>query len=344
MLILLLWILERVVTVGGFAFDPALHHRHQLKTTAGAPDQTSMGKCPFRRILSSNVFKKKKELPVQQYSPTLGVPPLQYNNEELQRASSSSSSIAKIGLMGSGAVPFPESEGSLTPMEQWCVDKVEQWYSRALSIKCPFFRRRASDLLDAADMLMRFLVVRNESLLGPPPSLRGVERGMERREKTLYLSREELMEAIRKDWRQDTNKGYYCNGRLSTNIYRDDCLFDGPDPDMPVKGLRKYLNAASQLFDQKTSRAELLSLQIENDVIVARWRFNGNLRLPWRPRMPEVVGKTVYHTDPTGLIYKHEESWDMSAYEAFFWTMVPQRFSPAFRAVKRHMHEALLFV
>jgi hypothetical protein len=29
-------------------------------------------------------------------------------------------------------------------------------------------------------------------------------------------------------------KGYYVTGRLSKPIYRDDCLFDGPDPDMCV--------------------------------------------------------------------------------------------------------------
>lgn len=204
-------------------------------------------------------------------------------------------------------------------------------------------------MLDGADMLMRSFVIQNQNteLLGPPPSLRGVES--EHEEKLLHLSKEELMEVIRQDWRQDTGKGYYVTGRLCTQVYRNDCVFDGPDPDMPVKGLRKYLNAASQLFEQRISRAELESLDWRQDdnVLVAKWRFNGRLRLPWKPRMPEVAGTTYYFTDAaTGLIQRHEETWDnMSALRAFFWTMMPERFSPRFGlAVKRHLQEAFLIM
>ena len=100
------------------------------------------------------------------------------------------------------------------------------------------------------------------------------------------------------------------------------------DPDMPVRGLRKFLNAASQLFDQQLSTCELLSLNIQeqghgaddDDVIVARWRMNGVLRLPWKPKMPEVVGTTIYRLDENHLIRLHEETWDISAVEAFFRT------------------------
>ena len=87
------------------------------------------------------------------------------------------------------------------------------------------------------------------------------------------------MDTIRSDWNPEPkrqyiasekynslqpkdHKGYYITGKLNTTIYRDDCWFDGPDPDMPVRGVRKYLNAASQLFDVSASTAELLSLEI----------------------------------------------------------------------------------
>jgi len=331
-----------VVLVRGFAFDLRHHSTRStgvrvLALNAVAPHE-SLRPCPMR-ILTDTLFHRgaTKVAIVDTIADT---PETWQQPQSFEEHHPRAASVAKIGLVGSLPVP-----AALSPMERWCVDNIEGWYEQALAWKCPFLRRRASDLLDAADMLMRFLVIRNTNLLGPPPSLRGVQGAMQR-EKTKYLTREELLETIRSDWRSDNNKGYYITGRLSTNIYRDDCVFDGPDPDMPVKGLRKYLNAASQLFDQRTSRAELLGLQIDGDVIRAKWRFNGSLRLPWKPIMPEVTGTTIYHMDEDGLIYSHEETWDMSAYQAFFWTMMPQRFaSPnARKAVKKHLQEALLFV
>lgn len=35
-----------------------------------------------------------------------------------------------------------------------------------------------------------------------------------------------------------------------------------PDPDMPVRGLEKYISAISNLFDVRASSVELLDLQV----------------------------------------------------------------------------------
>lgn len=222
------------------------------------------------------------------------------------------------------ASPSAASVNALNEVETWFVEHIEQWYRSALNIKCPFMRRRASDVLDAADMCMRFLIIRHKSLdiVGPPPGWRCQGQTCLKHKR---LPVEQVAETIQRDWLVDTDKGYYITGKLNTTIYRDDCLFEGPDPDMPVRGLRKYLNAASQLFDQRTSRSELLSLDIdENGLIVARWRMNGVLRLPWRPALPNWTGRTIYHRDAEGLIYRHEESWDMSVAQAFMRTFWPE--------------------
>lgn len=213
---------------------------------------------------------------------------------------------------------------SLNTVETLCMTYMDRWYSESLSLKCPFFRRRMADLLDAVDMVMRFLIIRHKSLdlIGPPPGCRSCHMSQV---KCTSLPMEELKEMIRRDWREDTNKGYYINGRLNTAIYRDDCMFDGPDPDMPVRGLRKYLNAASQLFDHASSTAKLLSLEIVNaHTIVARWEIEGVLHLPWHPKLPAWTGSTMYHFDENGLIRLHEESWDISVLRAFTETLLPQ--------------------
>lgn len=219
-------------------------------------------------------------------------------------------------------------------------------YQHALEIKCPFFRRRASDLLDTADMVLRFLAARHKSIL--PPAVGDAIP------KRTDATTAELCAGLRADWcsahaydhpmtadeRRDgmsevvprirrENVGYYITGKLNTSMYRNDCLFDGPDPDMPVRGLRKYLSAASQLFDARYSTARLLSLheaqEDEDIVIVAHWCIEGVLRLPWKPRMPCWTGTTSYYVNPEErLIYKHIETWDISVFQAFGQTLLPK--------------------
>jgi len=224
-----------------------------------------------------------------------------------------------------------------------------------------------TDFLDGADMVMRFLVIRHKSLplIGPPPGCRSALAKAAPKHKPLEL--EQLVETIRDDWRpqqrylqsnhqqqQQPHKGYYITGKMNTTIYRDDCWFDGPDPDMPVRGVRKYLNAASQLFDKSASTAELLSLEIGTEdtvvrpkswleawtpssssfattqpvpkatTIVARWKLKGVLQLPWHPSLPEWKGTTIYHLDEDHLVYKHEEHWDISVARAFTQTLWPE--------------------
>jgi Uncharacterized conserved protein (DUF2358) len=225
----------------------------------------------------------------------------------------------------------------LEPWEQWLARHVKRSYERALAIKCPFFRRRAADLLDASDQVLRFIIYRHKSLPWGPP---GWKCHNDETPKQIGLYPTELLQCLRRDWKVDTHKGYYVTGKLTTSIYRDDVVFDGPDPDMPVRGLRKYLNAASQLFEQSQSRAELLSLElVECDlhnkrertvgppssslVIMARWKMKGVLRLPWKPVVPEWTGTTTYYTDTNGLIYRHEEAWDKSVGRAFLETLCP---------------------
>mmetsp|Transcript_18135 Transcript_18135/g.39541 ORF Transcript_18135/g.39541 Transcript_18135/m.39541 type:complete len:345 (-) Transcript_18135:82-1116(-) len=224
---------------------------------------------------------------------------------------------------------------SLNPIEVWCTTHMNVLYDKSLSLKCPFFRRRTTDFLDGLDMVMRFLIIRHKSLplIGPPPGCRSTI-ATSTKHKNLEL--EQLVETIRHDWKPDKqHKGYYITGRLNTKIYRDDCWFDGPDPDMPVRGVRKYLNAASQLFDTSESTAELLSIEIgkseckscetkTKSTIVAHWKLQGVLHLPWHPSLPTWTGRTIYHLDEEHMIYRHEEHWDISVLQAFTQTLWPE--------------------
>ena len=95
---------------------------------------------------------------------------------------------------------------------------------------------------------------------------------------------------------------------------------------MPVRGLRKYLSASSQLFDQRLSRADLISIgiNIPDRQVFVEWRIEGILNLPWHPRLKPWTGKTTYHIDSSGLISDHIEEWNISVLDAFLSTLLPE--------------------
>jgi hypothetical protein len=222
---------------------------------------------------------------------------------------------------------------TLSPVESWCLSSLDRWYITSQSMKCPFFRRRSGDFLDTLEIVIKHTIIRKECwpLMGLPQAFRPA--GTNKKTNTIKyvgLNLKQLYDLVLEDWKPETDgKGYYITGKLTTQIYRDDCLFLGPDPDMPIHGLRKYVGVASHLFDYETSRAVLRSLDIAEDnfetgrALVAKWTMSGILRLPWKPSLPTFSGQTTYHINEDGLITCHEEKWDCSVIRAFCHTLLP---------------------
>ena len=180
-------------------------------------------------------------------------------------------------------------------------------------IRCPFFKRRASDLIDSCAETLRFLQLRHKTIL-PPGSLLSYDNTP----KLLHPSLSEIEATLKQDF---TINSYYTSGDLTTNIYSDACVFDGPDPDMPVTGLNKYVQSTKGLFDSDRSSCRLIELRsdIESNTITALWEADFVLRLPWRPAIRTIRGETIYHLDElNNLIVKHEESWlNLNVMDAF---------------------------
>lgn len=208
---------------------------------------------------------------------------------------------------------------------------IDAMYSDSMKIKCPFFRRRATDSVDGMASVVRFILARHKSL--PIPMLPGSQQISISSTPKLYgLSVSAISNVIAKDWKCRSSfssltagKGYYITGKLTREIYRDDCFFDGPDPDMPVLGVKKYVSSTSQLFDHKASRADLISISSSEDdrTITVHWRLEGILNLPWHPVLKPWTGQTTYYLDDSGLIERHIELWDISVLDAFVSTLFP---------------------
>jgi hypothetical protein len=140
--------------------------------------------------------------------------------------------------------------------------------------------------------------------------------------KTVGLSLTEVAQIITQDFEE---RQYYVTGRLSKRIYADDCFFDAPDPDMPVRGLRKYVDAISHLFEHRSSKVDLLSIQElpNRKAVIARWRLEGTLMLPWRPTVRPYTGVTLYELNSRGLISRHTELWSTDVAVAFLSAVAP---------------------
>lgn len=208
---------------------------------------------------------------------------------------------------------------------------LDAMYSNSLRIKCPFFRRRATDSVDGLASVFQFVCARHKSL--PILILPGTQQIISSTAlKTTGLSIDAIADIIRRDWKSQANirdltsgKGYYITGKLTQEVYRDDCFFDGPDPDMPVTGLKKYISSTSQLFDHKASRADLITIESNEDqrTVTVFWRLEGILNLPWHPILKPWTGQTMYMIDDLGLIGRHVEKWDISVVDAFVSTLFP---------------------
>lgn len=192
-------------------------------------------------------------------------------------------------------------------------------YKKTYNVKCPFLRRKSFDALEVTSRMVRMSTLRNDSR---PLFLEHIPRSPEAKLRNPAIN--EIADCIHKDW---LNKGYYVTGNITSTIYKDDCVFDGPDPDMPVQGLRKFALTLAQLFVHSESHSELLRpLEIDprNHTITAYWRISGRLNLPWKPSVKPWAGSTLYSIDPNdGLVERHVEQWDISVHEPFAHTLFP---------------------
>lgn len=206
-------------------------------------------------------------------------------------------------------------------------DDAERWLrrvqQRARGVKCPFWRRRFGDVIDGALTIARFVAARHKSWEIPVDiaQLTAIGTASSSQPKRRGLSMVELQAILYDDL---VERQYYVTGRLSSCIYADRCLFDGPDPDMPVRDVQRYSDALRGLFDPSTSRIELIELRQHDDrSFVADWRLEGALQLPWHPAIKPFTGSTLYELNEDGLICSHTETWSISALDAFVSVLLP---------------------
>ena len=133
-----------------------------------------------------------------------------------------------------------------------------------------------------------------------------------------------IADILRKDL--GDNK-YILTGQLTPSIFSDDCEFT--DPNNSVRGLSKYQQALSLLFDPSESSLELKDLRVADGHIEADYTASGVLKLPWRPKISGWAGHVVYSLNADGLIASQVDVWNITRVDAIRQTFTPPPASAA---------------
>jgi len=120
-------------------------------------------------------------------------------------------------------------------------------------------------------------------------------------------------ELIEKEW--------FVTGKVNPIYFSDE--FEFQDPDVQLKGIEEYARGVLRLFDQKTSRAEIISTVVntttstpEKPIITCTWRLSGNVNIGFGLPIKPYIVYTDFVVDPqTSLIIFQEDRFDIPSWD-----------------------------
>ena len=112
-----------------------------------------------------------------------------------------------------------------------------------------------------------------------------------------------------------SERKYILTGQMTSAIFADDARF--VDPNNAVTGLQRYRRALSFLFDPSRSSLEDVRVSIpassgQPTTLTADYVAQGELKLPWHPRISPWKGHITYTLNAEGLIVSQVDEWSIS--------------------------------
>ena len=119
------------------------------------------------------------------------------------------------------------------------------------------------------------------------------------------------------------NKEWFVTGNVNPIYFSDD--FEFQDPDVQLTGLREYCEGVNKLFNQQTSRAEIISTvvnttastEVGRPVITCTWRLSGGVDVGPGITIKPYIVYTDFTIDPETMLITNQEdrfsvpSWDI---------------------------------
>jgi Uncharacterized conserved protein (DUF2358) len=114
---------------------------------------------------------------------------------------------------------------------------------------------------------------------------------------------------------QDNERLYFLSGKMDVEIYDSNCVF--ADPFVSFEGRDRFVANLQNLgsFISNYSAKPLNYSVDEETTVTTKFMVKLELNLPWRPVLAWPWGVKVSINPATYLITRHEEMWDIEAWE-----------------------------
>eukprot|EP00882_Tetradesmus_deserticola_P004278 GHRQ01004518.1.p1 GENE.GHRQ01004518.1~~GHRQ01004518.1.p1 ORF type:complete len:264 (+),score=100.44 GHRQ01004518.1:267-1058(+) len=109
---------------------------------------------------------------------------------------------------------------------------------------------------------------------------------------------------------------WFVTGQVDPRLFSDSFAFK--DESVATTGIRAYATGVRKLFDQATSKVELISVEAQPDAqaVVVTWRLEGRVNLPLKPKIKPYVVTTTLGVDPaTGLINSQVDEFSVPGWD-----------------------------
>jgi hypothetical protein len=114
---------------------------------------------------------------------------------------------------------------------------------------------------------------------------------------------------------------WFVTGKVNPSYFSDD--FEFQDPDVKLSGIEDYARGVYKLFDQSTSRAEIISTVVnstastpERPVITCTWRLSGNVNIAFGLPIKPYIVCTDFVVDPSSsLIISQEDRFEIPGWD-----------------------------
>ena len=121
------------------------------------------------------------------------------------------------------------------------------------------------------------------------------------------------------------NKEWFVTGNVNPIYFSDD--FEFQDPDVKLSGIESYARGVNKLFDQETSRAEIISVVVNEDVedtITVTWRLSGKVNIGPGLTIKPYICYTDFKVDAeSGLVVFQEDKFDSPQWDILVSALFP---------------------
>eukprot|EP00534_Pseudo-nitzschia_fraudulenta_P009710 CAMPEP_0201152146 /NCGR_PEP_ID=MMETSP0851-20130426/12902_1 /ASSEMBLY_ACC=CAM_ASM_000631 /TAXON_ID=183588 /ORGANISM="Pseudo-nitzschia fraudulenta, Strain WWA7" /LENGTH=247 /DNA_ID=CAMNT_0047429115 /DNA_START=202 /DNA_END=945 /DNA_ORIENTATION=+ len=126
-----------------------------------------------------------------------------------------------------------------------------------------------------------------------------------------------------------TEKEWFVTGNVNPSYFSPDFQFQ--DPDVKVDSIEDYSKGVRKIFNQSTSRAEILSTVVneeastpEKSVITITWRLSGGVNIGFGLDIKPYIVYTDFVIDPeTSLVIFQEDRFDIPSWDILLSALFP---------------------